>query len=66
MDRLAAADWHALTQRFESEPDLFEKYYTYKLKSHLDGRSCTGTCIQGEICRMRTAYVGQPSCTFFV
>ena len=62
MTRLAPQDWHTFTVRLENEPAFFNEYYNYRYKSYLGTRTCTGTCVQDEVCRLRTSYGGQPAC----
>ena len=62
MTGLAPQDWHTMALRLQTEPALFQEYYTYKYKSYLGDRSCTGTCIDTEVCGLRSSYVGQPGC----
>ena len=60
---LGPQDWHAATTRLATEPDLFQAYYEYKYKGYLGGRTCaTDECVDAEVCRLRTSYVGQPGC----
>lgn len=55
----SAQQWHELTLRFERDQALFDEYYYYKLRSYTNGRTCTGTCKDNEICGMRTPLAGQ-------
>jgi hypothetical protein len=45
-----------------AEPALFDAYFTYKSKGNPTGRTCTGTCVDRELCRLQTSWVGQPAC----
>ncbi|RUS16339.1 hypothetical protein BC937DRAFT_91330, partial [Endogone sp. FLAS-F59071] len=50
---LDASWWHEVTQRFEADDTLFQKYWLYRAAaSGLDG-PCNDTCKTGLICGMR-------------
>eukprot|EP00002_Diphylleia_rotans_P029336 TRINITY_DN596_c0_g2_i1.p1 TRINITY_DN596_c0_g2~~TRINITY_DN596_c0_g2_i1.p1 ORF type:complete len:589 (-),score=93.33 TRINITY_DN596_c0_g2_i1:141-1907(-) len=54
MRGLHAEDWNELTQRFEADDALFQKWYLYYGRS-IPGRTCDEACKARSICEMRTA-----------
>lgn len=51
---LTPAFWHAVTEAFEADDDLFQTYVAYKSRGY-DPVACTGDCKTQEICGIRAA-----------
>jgi sphingomyelin phosphodiesterase len=57
---LTASFWHNLTEAFETNDNLFDKFMTRKSRGWLDN-TCTDDCRKLEICQLRAAR-SQDSC----